>query len=132
MLGAVHDPALVTPEMLEGHFRPLRVKGHMRAQSKQLSDRRKDPPYDPRQIRQPALILWGEHDRVVPLSTGLELAEQIPNAELAIIRSAGHLALEEQPVECNRLLVQFLGRSAEETPAASSNGVARESAAPIS
>jgi pimeloyl-ACP methyl ester carboxylesterase len=132
LLAAVHDPALVTPEMLEGHFRPLRVKGHMRAQSKQLSDRHKDPPYDPRQIRQPALLLWGEHDRVVPLSTGLELAELIPNAQLAIIRSAGHLPLEEQPVDCNNLLMAFLSQPAPETPPASSNGVARESAPTVS
>lgn len=130
--GVVHDPALVTPEMLEGHFRPLRVKGHMRAQSKQLSDRRKDPPYDARQIQQPTLVLWGEHDRVVPLSTGRELAEQIPNAQLAIIRSAGHLPLEEQPAECNRQLLDFLARLAQPAPATSSNGAVRESASPVS
>jgi pimeloyl-ACP methyl ester carboxylesterase len=128
----VHDPALLTPEMVEGHYRPLRMKGHMRAASKQLSDRRRDQPFDAREICQPALVLWGEHDRVVPLSTGLELAEQIPNAQLAIIRSAGHLAHEEQPEECNRLLLEFLGRAVREESAASSNGSGRESASPVS
>ncbi len=129
---AVHDPALLTPEMVEGHFRPLRVSGHMRAASKQLSDRRRDRPFDAREIRQPTLILWGEHDRVVPLSTGLELAEQVPNAQLAIIRGAGHLPLEEQPEECNRLLLAFLARPAHEEAAASANGSVRESASPVS
>jgi pimeloyl-ACP methyl ester carboxylesterase len=130
LIGVVHDPALVTDDMLEGHFRPLRVQGHMRAQAKQLSDRRKDPPYDLREIRQPTLILWGEHDRVVPLSTGRELAEHIPNAQLAIIRSAGHLALEEQPEECNKLLQAFLSQAAP-APSTQSNGVARESASTL-
>jgi pimeloyl-ACP methyl ester carboxylesterase len=133
LLGVVHDPALVTPEFVEGHFRPMRVKGHLRAQSKQLSDRRKDPPLDASQITQRTFIMWGEHDRVIPLSTGLRLAEEIPRANIAIIRSAGHLPLEEQPDECNKLLLQFLAQQpAAETPAVPSNGVAHESASPVS
>lgn len=109
---AVHDPAFVTAETLEGHLRPLRMKGHLRAQAKQLSDRRRDEAFDAAQIRQPTLILWGEHDRVIPLSTGEELARLIPNARLVAIRSAGHLPLEEQPELCNRELVEFLSATA--------------------
>jgi len=127
---AVHDPEFVTPEVLEGHYRPLRMKGHMRASMLQLSDRRKDPPFDAREIRQPTLIIWGEHDRVVPLARGLELAEQIPNAQLAIIRSAGHLVLEEQPVECARALLPFLERPLQR-PAAPSNGGVHELTTPV-
>lgn len=129
--GMVHDPAFVTQELVDAYFRPLRVKGHLRAQAKQITDRRHDIPYDPTQIRQPTLILWGEHDRVIPLSTGRELAELIPNAQLAIIRSAGHLALEEEPAECNKLLLEFLSRSADEATVVSSNGASRESASPV-
>jgi pimeloyl-ACP methyl ester carboxylesterase len=113
---AVHDPARVTPETLEGHLRLLRMKGHLRAQAKQLSDRRRDEAFDAGQVRQPTLILWGEHDRWIPLSTGEELARLIPNARLVAIRSAGHLPLEEQPALCNRELLQFLGTSAAVAP----------------
>lgn len=109
---AVHDPARATPETLEGHLRPLRMKGHLRAQAKQLSDRRKDVPFDAGQIRQPTLILWGDHDRWVKLSAGEDLARTIPNARLVTIRSAGHLPLEEQPALCNRELLEFLNEPA--------------------
>ena len=112
----VSDPAFVTPEIVEGYWGPLRVKGHLRAQMKQMSDRHRDATYDPHQVRQPVLILWGEHDRVIPLSTGLELADQIPNAQLAVIQNAGHLALEEQPEECNRILLDFLARTFHASP----------------
>jgi len=105
---AVHDPACVTPEAIEGRLRTLQVKGHLRAQAKQLSDRRKDPEFDPGQIRQPALLLWGEHDRWVKLSAGEELARAIPNARLVTIHGAGHLPLEEQAELCNRELLSFL------------------------
>jgi pimeloyl-ACP methyl ester carboxylesterase len=104
----VHDPSIITPDVVEGHTRPLRVKGHMRAQLKQLADRRKDVPFDPAQIRAPALILWGEHDRLVPLSRGEELARLIPNSKLIVIRSSGHLPMEEQPELVNRELQAFL------------------------
>jgi len=105
---AVHDPASVTPEAIEGRLRGLRVKGHLRAQAKLLSDRRKDVAFDPAQIRQSTLILWGEHDRWVKPSTGDELARAIPKARLVTIRGAGHLPLEEQADLCNRELLAFL------------------------
>lgn len=112
---AVHDRALLTPSMIDGHERPLRVKGHLRAQMKQLVDRRRDVPFDPASIRAPTLILGGEHDRVIKLSTGERLAREIPNARLVVIRGAGHLPLEEQPELCNRELLTFLAEPAERT-----------------
>jgi pimeloyl-ACP methyl ester carboxylesterase len=116
--GAVHDRAVLTPEMVDGHLRPLRVKGHLRAQLKQLIDRRRDVPFDPASIRAPTLILWGEHDRVIKLSTGEQLARTIPNARLVVIRSAGHLPMEEQPELCNRELLAFLEEPLAHAPAA--------------
>jgi len=127
LLGVAHDPAFVTQNVVDGYFRPLRVKGHLRSQAKQMADRQHEEAYEPRQIHQPTLILHGEHDRVIPLSTGRALAEQIPNAQPEVIRGAGHLALEEQPEECNKLLLEFLSRPVNETLAASSNGAVRES-----
>lgn len=120
--GMVHDPALITPEMIDGYLRPLRVKGHVRSQMKATSDRQLDVGFDPHMITQPTLLLWGEHDRVIPPSAGLALAEELPNARFALIRSAGHLSLEEQPAECVKLIRQFLEHPLEESPTASSNG----------
>ncbi|MDP3767593.1 MAG: alpha/beta fold hydrolase, partial [Dehalococcoidia bacterium] len=105
---AVHDPAHVTPEVLEGMFRPTRVKGTLRAYGRLAVDRARDEPVRPEAIEQPTLILWGEHDRWLPLARGEELARLIPNARLVIVRSAGHLPLEEQPDVSNRALLEFL------------------------
>ena len=108
---AVHDPAHVTPEVVEGSFRPRRVKGHLRALGAWLVDRGRDEPLAPARIPQPTLILWGEHDRWLPPSRGEALARLIPNAKLVLVPSAGHLPLEEQPDFCNRALLAFLRRS---------------------
>lgn len=114
----VHDPALVTPEFVEAHFRPSRMKGHRRALGALMVDRRRDEPLRPEEIGAPTLILWGEHDRFLPPEAGEELAGRIPNARLELVPSAGHLPLEEQPDYCNRALLAFLGA---EGPAVESN-----------
>lgn len=105
----VHDTALLTPEFVEAHFRPSRMKGHRRALGALMVDRRRDEPLRPEEIGAPTLILWGEHDRFLPPEAGGELALRIPNARLDLVPSAGHLPLEEQPDYCNRALLAFLG-----------------------
>jgi pimeloyl-ACP methyl ester carboxylesterase len=63
-----------------------------------------------RSIGTPTLIVWGSRDRVVPLEHGAHMAQQMPNARLAIIRGAGHMPFYEKPEECNRLVLTFLRR----------------------
>jgi pimeloyl-ACP methyl ester carboxylesterase len=111
-----HDPAFVTPETLDGHFRPMRMKGHLRAMGAQMAAHRRDEPVDVTAIQQPTLILWGEHDRVIPLERGEELARLIPNAQLVVVPSAGHVPLEEQPDYCNRALLTFLSPARTDVP----------------
>ena len=104
----VHDREVLTPEVIEGHLRPLRMKGHTRAQQLQMLARLKERPVDPGAVRQQALLLWGEHDRIIPLRRGRDLARWLPNARLVIVPSAGHLPLEEQPEFCKREILAFL------------------------
>ena len=47
-------------------------------------------------IQQPTLIVWGDADRLLPISTGQEMHREIPNSVLATITGCGHLA----PREC--------------------------------
>lgn len=49
------------------------------------------------EIRQPALVLCGEHDRMVPLRQSQALAAGLPNAHLEMIPAAGHMLMLEQP-----------------------------------
>jgi pimeloyl-ACP methyl ester carboxylesterase len=119
---AVHDPAMLTPEVFEGYARPLRVRGHLRGVGRQLRDRGREPVLEPARIRQPTLVLWGEHDRIISLPAGQELAQRIDGARLEMIRSAGHLPLEEQPETCNRVILEFLG-AAEAAPSTAGSAI---------
>ena len=48
----------------------------------------------------PALLLWGENDRIVPLAYAKEWQAALPHAELAVIEGGGHLLLDEFPAAC--------------------------------
>lgn len=60
-------------------------------------------------ITQPTLIIWGELDRVFPLELAHRLKRHIgENAELVIIKNAGHAINAEKPKELCKCLKSFL------------------------
>lgn len=58
-------------------------------------------------IKLPTLVIWGEKDAVTPLSEGKLIAENIPNAKLAVIKNAGHFLFLEEPDEFIKLIKEF-------------------------
>jgi 3-oxoadipate enol-lactonase len=61
-------------------------------------------------ITVPTLVLVGEHDAITPFEAAQVIKEGIPNAELAIIPSAGHLSPLEQPHQVHTMGREFLQR----------------------
>ena len=59
-------------------------------------------------IAAPTLVLWGEADRLIPITLGRALAAGIPRAAFLSVPGAGHAVQEEAPDEVNRLLIRFL------------------------
>ena len=48
-------------------------------------------------IQQPALVITGDSDAVVPVSDSQRLDSELPNSELVILPSCGHVPHEECP-----------------------------------
>jgi pimeloyl-ACP methyl ester carboxylesterase len=67
-------------------------------------------------IRVPTLLLWGEHDPLVPLTYAKQIHDIIPAARLVVVPNAGHIPFWENPDVFNRALLEFL-RDAERAPA---------------
>jgi pimeloyl-[acyl-carrier protein] methyl ester esterase len=59
-------------------------------------------------ITAPALVLHGQHDRLVPPAAAEFLARQLPAARLALIRSAGHAPFLSHPDATWSALTEFL------------------------
>jgi pimeloyl-ACP methyl ester carboxylesterase len=108
------DSRRVTRETIEGYSRAINVPGSIDA----LLGRIKDWKSDMAKIEQalphvsdiPTLLLWGEKDGAVYLSSATELMKRLHHAELRVIAGAGHLPFEEQPEEFNSLVTGFLQR----------------------
>lgn len=61
-------------------------------------------------VRSPALIIWGDDDRIVPLSAGHAYAKALHDATLTTIPECGHFAEMEKPGAVARLAIDFLSR----------------------
>jgi pimeloyl-ACP methyl ester carboxylesterase len=59
-------------------------------------------------VQVPTLVIAGERDLFTPAARSRELAEQIPGAELLVVRGGSHAALVEQPELINLALEKFL------------------------
>jgi pimeloyl-ACP methyl ester carboxylesterase len=71
-------------------------------------------PYN-RKLRQrlrratlPALIIWGEHDRLVPVAHAHAFAEALPDARAVILPGAAHYPYLERPRAFARLVQTFI------------------------
>jgi 3-oxoadipate enol-lactonase len=60
-------------------------------------------------LKIPTLVIVGEDDKPDFGAIAQHLAEEIPDADLAIVAGAGHLVGLDQPEELNALLLEFLG-----------------------
>jgi len=59
-------------------------------------------------VKIPTLVVWGENDRLVPLSVGKTMAGKIPQAELKILRGVGHSPHLEAPAKLTEKITQWL------------------------
>ncbi len=58
-----------------------------------------------RRIKQPAVVVLGEHDRLVPPRLGVRLAEHLRNADLVVLPGVGHVPQFEATTETLAALV---------------------------
>jgi pimeloyl-ACP methyl ester carboxylesterase len=110
---AYHDDSKIDPEEVEIYAAPLKTAAgkHAIVQSARqivppdidtLPDRFKT-------ITLPTLILWCDHDRIVPLEIGIKLRRTLPNSTLRLVEGCGHMPQEEQPKATIELLKGFIG-----------------------
>lgn len=70
-------------------------------------------PYDPKlagrlkRIQCPTLLVWGDHDRLVPPAHGEAYKSLIPGAQLKLIQDCGHLPMFEKEAEFVEAITNF-------------------------
>jgi pimeloyl-ACP methyl ester carboxylesterase len=62
-------------------------------------------------VNAPALIIWGEKDRLTPPENAVRLSKDLRDSKLVIIPGAGHAAFDEKPGIAIDAIRDFLGNS---------------------
>lgn len=105
------DPSRVADGVLEGYIAGLHVPGTMdhvlqiiRRWSADMGVLRSALA----RLSKPTLLIWGDRDRAVGLSSGRQLEQMLPQSSLVVIQGAGHIAFEEMPEVCNQAMRDWL------------------------
>lgn len=106
---SVSNQAVVTPAVVDRYWELGRYPGNRAATMARFSQEM--TPFTPAQaaaIRMPALVMWGEEDRLVPFESGRWYADQLPRAKLVSYPDIGHLPMEEAANASAADLAEFL------------------------
>jgi pimeloyl-ACP methyl ester carboxylesterase len=61
-------------------------------------------------LKLPVLIIWGDHDRILHVSTTEILKRSLPDSEIIIMKDCGHMPMLERPQETAQYYVAFLNK----------------------
>jgi pimeloyl-ACP methyl ester carboxylesterase len=68
-----------------------------------------EPPFkEIARFAAPTLMIFGEDDRMVPVRAGRLLQQQLPQSQLEVVASAGHMVMLEQPERVAELMSTFV------------------------
>lgn len=94
----VFNHNMINEEMLNGYLEPFLNEEIFRGLTKLVRDREEELSSEVLgKITTDSLLIWGEHDRVVPLAVGRRLHQDLANSKLIVLSETGHLVPEEKP-----------------------------------
>ena len=98
LVQSVSVKEMVTPEMVDRYWELLLYPGTREATLDRFSQYAPLPDGEAlRQLKAPALLLWGAEDRLVPTSGAQWFAERLPDARVSLLGGVGHIPMEEAP-----------------------------------
>ncbi|MFC4025758.1 alpha/beta fold hydrolase [Oceanobacillus longus] len=104
-----YNPSLITEEHIREFENPLKDKNFYKSLIRLLRHREGDLDSDQlREIQTPALLIWGQEDRVVPLGVGKRMVRDLPNAKLITYEETGHFVTEERSKEIYEEILNYI------------------------
>lgn len=110
----IYDHSLITPAVLERSNRHRQRPGlikPMLAMKETIGLWETGYAVRLHTIQHPTLIIWGEEDRIFPLSVGQELHRLIKGSQFVSIPLTGHLPQWERPDLVNDVLIAYIQSS---------------------
>jgi pimeloyl-ACP methyl ester carboxylesterase len=56
----------------------------------------------------PFLLIWGEHDSIIPVAHGRAAHEQVPGSRLEVFADSGHFPQLDEPEKLRDMLSDFI------------------------
>jgi len=67
-------------------------------------------------INIPVLIIWGEEEKLIPMSVGEQMKQELPHSSLLVCTDSGHLAVYECWKKLEPQVAEFLSSPAPQVP----------------
>ncbi len=109
LYNVVHDHSIIDEDMRKGYLEPFSDENIFRALTRMIRHREGDlPPEELKKIETSSLLIWGQEDKVVPISIGERLHKDLPNSSFISLSKTGHLVPEEKPLLVHEKIAQFI------------------------
>jgi pimeloyl-ACP methyl ester carboxylesterase len=103
------DKSKVTKDLVDRYFELTLREGNRQAFVDRLGTKKDTTAYiNIKSITQPTLILWGDQDELIPPKMAQRFRADLRNSELVILKSVGHVPMEERPDESLGAVLSFL------------------------
>lgn len=105
----VYNQSLIDEEMFHGYMRPFLEDDIFKGLTRLIRHREGDLSAQVlQQIESPCLLIWGAHDKVVPLQIGKRLHKDLKQSKLIVFEETGHLVPEERPEDVFLHIKEFI------------------------
>ncbi len=106
---SVYDPKIMTAATITRYWELVRFPTNRQANiNRSQTDREPEKWAEIDSINIPTLILWGEEDRVIPVSHAKLFNHKIKNSKMIIYSKIGHLPMEESPDQISEDIDRFI------------------------
>jgi 4,5:9,10-diseco-3-hydroxy-5,9,17-trioxoandrosta-1(10),2-diene-4-oate hydrolase len=114
----VYDPSLITDKMVDLGYDIVSQPGAKKAFLTTLRSTVKFSGFKKNvlqsfadnynSIKAPTIVIWGQQDRILPVSGTVAAEQGIPNVTVHIFDQCGHMPQIERPLEFNKIVENFL------------------------
>jgi pimeloyl-ACP methyl ester carboxylesterase len=106
---AYFNQAVLTYQLFDRYYELALYPGNRQAMIDRMRQTvLKDPVPFLKKIHSPVLLLWGETDAMIPVQNAKDYMALMPQADLQVLQSMGHLPQEEDPPRSLSYLLKFL------------------------
>jgi pimeloyl-ACP methyl ester carboxylesterase len=110
------DPTKVSNQLIDRYYELTLREGNRNAFKERLASSKNTASKNNtsqliKTIKAPTLVLWGDHDQLIPVASAYKFHEDLPNDTLVILKNLGHVPMEEDPKASILAVKEFIQKT---------------------